>query len=69
LAEWLGTGLQNPVHRFDSGRRLFSRPRIRIGRKLLARFHRIPATVTITLLGESPHTSIAAHTTIKRRKK
>jgi hypothetical protein len=22
LAEWLGTGLQNPVHRFDSGRRL-----------------------------------------------
>ena len=26
LAEWLGTGLQNPVHRFDSGRRLLSRP-------------------------------------------
>jgi hypothetical protein len=24
LAEWLGTGLQNPVHRFDSGRRLAS---------------------------------------------
>ena len=23
LAEWLGTGLQNPVHRFDSGRRLW----------------------------------------------
>jgi hypothetical protein len=22
LAEWLGTGLQNLVHRFDSGRRL-----------------------------------------------
>lgn len=22
LAEWLGTGLQNPVRRFDSGRRL-----------------------------------------------
>ena len=22
VAEWLGTGLQNPVHRFDSGRRL-----------------------------------------------
>src|SRR5881628_2031565 len=24
LAEWLGTGLQNLVHRFDSGRRLSS---------------------------------------------
>src|SRR5438128_434651 len=24
LAEWLGMGLQNPVHQFDSGRRLFS---------------------------------------------
>ena len=22
MAEWLGMGLQNPVHRFDSGRRL-----------------------------------------------
>ena len=25
LAEWLGTGLQNLVHRFDSGRRLLAR--------------------------------------------
>jgi hypothetical protein len=25
LAEWLGMGLQNPVHRFDSGRRLLAR--------------------------------------------
>jgi hypothetical protein len=24
LAEWLGTGLQNPVHRFDSGTRLLN---------------------------------------------
>jgi hypothetical protein len=23
VAEWLGTGLQNPLHRFNSGRRLF----------------------------------------------
>ena len=22
VAEWLGTGLQNPLHRFNSGRRL-----------------------------------------------
>jgi len=44
-------------------------PLNRRGRKLLARFHRIPATVTITLLSASPHTSIAAHTTIERRKK
>lgn len=26
LAEWLGTGLQNLVHRFDSGRRLSAYP-------------------------------------------
>ena len=27
MAEWLGTGLQNPLHRFDSGRRLLRMPR------------------------------------------
>ena len=25
VAEWLGAGLQNPLHRFDSGRRLDNR--------------------------------------------
>jgi hypothetical protein len=25
VAEWLGTGLQNPLHRFNSGRRLLRR--------------------------------------------
>jgi hypothetical protein len=24
VAEWLGTGLQNPLHRFKSGRRLLA---------------------------------------------
>ena len=24
VAEWLGTGLQNPLHRFNSGRRLLT---------------------------------------------
>jgi hypothetical protein len=26
VAEWLGTGLQNPLHRFNSGRRLLTSP-------------------------------------------
>ena len=26
VAEWLGAGLQNPLHRFDSGRRLQEKP-------------------------------------------
>ena len=26
VAEWLGTGLQNPLHRFNSGRRLLKPP-------------------------------------------
>jgi nicotinamidase-related amidase len=31
LAEWLGTGLQNLVHRFDSGRRLITQVRLAHG--------------------------------------
>ena len=28
MVEWLGSGLQSRVHRFDSGRRLWFEPRI-----------------------------------------
>ena len=28
VAEWLGTGLQNPLHRFNSGRRLLISPQM-----------------------------------------
>jgi hypothetical protein len=31
VAEWLGRGLQSPVHRFDSGPRLFASLKERAG--------------------------------------
>jgi hypothetical protein len=36
-----------------------------LGHKLLARFHRMPATLTIALLNTTPPTNITAQTTIK----
>lgn len=44
-------------------------PLVKLGRKLLARFHGIPATLTISLLNTTPHTRISAHTTIEAKKR
>ena len=56
--------------RFAAGaQRKISVPLNRLGRKLLARFHRIPATLTIALLDTSPHTKLTVRTTIRSKKK
>lgn len=39
-----------------------------LGHKLLARFHKIPATLTIALLNTTPPTNIAAQETIRPKK-
>jgi hypothetical protein len=39
------------------------------GRNLLARFHRIPATLKVTLLNTKPPTVIATKTTIRAKKR
>ena len=41
-------------------------PLNRRGRELLSRFHKIPATMTISLLDTTPHGTVAARTTITR---